>query len=356
LLQWMDDFTSYGTDAGNVARMLNGPYAECTRTELVADPDATAGGKFVLRKFGGGTGGDTRKVLTSAQTTVGIAARYWLSQLPNDSSQQPGLAVFKDILNKEHLRLLCNPTGYLEVWRLDNGGSVMIGQTSGPVMITNAWRHIEIKVVFDAAAGSFEVRLEGVTVLNVSGVRTTSNVSGATATCSQVAFASPPTFQVQTYIKDFIVWDGTGGSNNSFFGSCQVYKIIPDGDVSLNWTPSTGTTGYNLINETTPDDDSGYISAPVPLPSPAQFSLSDLPANVTTVRGVMTVHRSRKTDGGDGNIQTSVISGANTGNGTDRTITTAYTYWTDMFDLDPGGGAWTKALVNALKLKLNRTV
>jgi hypothetical protein len=330
-------------------------------------------------------------------------------------------------------------------------------------VIADAWRHVETQFALDAVNGSIEVRLEGVTVLKLTNIKTITNTSGSVGTAQNVkmgmvafgALTGAPTL----YVKDFIIWDGTTSVNNTFMGSCQVYKLLPDADVTMPWgssaggpptlnAPSTSTTGgtlaagtyyykvsaitpsgetlpsnevsqvttgttssntltwtsvsgatgykiyrgttaggesvyytvgnvltytdtnaastagtpltslvgYNLINEISPDDDTKFISAPFPLPAPAQFSLSDLPNNVTSVRGVMVMHRSRKVDGGDGNIQVSVVSGVNTGNGADRTITTAYTYWWDLFDQDPSGTNWNKTLVNALNLKLNRTV
>jgi hypothetical protein len=84
-----------------------------------------------------------------------------------------------------------------------------------------------------------EVRVEGVTVLTLAGVDTFTNSVGAVASIQNVAQqscqdASGPTM----YVKDYIIWDTTTGFNNDFMGSCQVLKIIPDGDVALNWTPS----------------------------------------------------------------------------------------------------------------------
>jgi hypothetical protein len=71
----------------------------------------------------------------------------------------------------------------------------------------------------------------------------------------------------------------------------------------------------------------------------------------------MPIHRSRKTDAGDGNIQVGAISGASTGLGADRPITTAYTYWWDIFDTDPAtAAAWSRTSVNAMNLQLNRTL
>lgn len=358
MLQWMDDFTSYGTDANRLARLTNGSYAEQAWCDLVADPDPSAGGQFCL-SVGSNTNSIIRRVLTAAQGTVGTAARYWLTNIPSDTNQRPHFASFRDINNNIHVWVTVNPTGYVEAYRHDNAGDVLIAQSASPVIVANAWRHIECKLVLSAAAGSIEVHLEGAQVLNVAGIRTTTDVVGVAATCSTIAIqntrgaAAGP----QMYVKDLIMWDGSGAVNNSFMGSCQVYKIIPNGDVSLGWTPSAGVTGYDKINLTTPLDDGSYISAPFPLPPASTFSMSDLPANVTAVKGVMILQRSRKTDGGDGQVQASLLSGASVGAGANRTITTAYTYWTDMFDLDPQGAInWSPARVNALNLKLDRTV
>jgi hypothetical protein len=356
--QWMDDFTSYGTTgAAADARLLNGIYAENVRASLAADPDPTAGGVMVMSKIAGGLGGALRKVLSAPRVTTGVAARYWLSALPNASGvdSSPWLAVFGDTNNLNNVIIVPDPSGNIRAIRTDNAGALTtLATTSTPCLTANAWKHIEIKCTIDIAAGYVEVRVEGITVLTFTG-RTLGTTSGALSSTQNVSLYSAQSGPTM-FVKDFIIWNTTGGVNNDFMGSCQVVKIIPQSDDSLGWTASTGTTGFNLINDATPDDDTGYITAPFPLPSPSQFNMTDLPVNVSTVRGVMVLHRSRKTDGGDGNIQVSVVSGANVGTGSDRPITTAYTYWYDVFDKDPSGSSWSRTLVNALKLKLNRTL
>jgi hypothetical protein len=345
---WFDNFSIYG---GVASRMLNGVYAEILGSGLIIDPDPTAGGGYVLYAS------DTvRKTLQNARTTVGVAARYWLNSLPSDPSTFPYYASFRDVNNIQHGYLKVDPTGYLRYYRTDTGGDVLLGSSASPVIVANAWLHVETKVFFDVAAGTVQVRVEGVTVLNVAGVRTTTNNGAAAASCQNVNVGRAGNTSVP-YVKDYIIWDNTGARNNDFVGSCQVYSIIPDADIALNWTPFPNDgIGYNKINEANPDEDAKYISAPFPAPAAYKCSLSNLPANVTSVRGVMPIPRSRKIDGGDGNLQVGLISGANTGLGADRAITTAYTYWFDIYDSDPGGGAWTPALVNALQLQLNRTL
>lgn len=359
-ITWMDDFTCYGTDVNRALRLLDGVYASVSRFDLQADPDPSTAGAQVLRGFGGGLGGEIRKVMPTSQATVGVAARLWPAALPPSSLYGMNPFVFYDAGGNIHITIMINPSGYIEAYRndwRDVGNRTLLGTSSTPVMTANAWRHLECKVLIHLSAGTVEVRAEGITVLNLSGIRTLGNVGGPATSVGIIGMMTPQDGGAPAmYWKDFITWDSTGAANTNFLGSCQVLKCTPSSDTSLGWTPSTGTTGFNLINETTPDDDGTYISAPFPLPSASQFQLTDLPVNVTTVKAVQLMHRSKKTDGGDGNLQVTAVSGANTALGADRPITTAYTYMWDVFDLDPSGSAWSRTLVNALQLKLNRTL
>lgn len=356
MINWMDNFNIYGTDAGRTARMSNGPYAAVSWADLLVDPDATAGGTYCLAS----TNFDfsfVRKVMPNPRTTLGSLARFWLSALP--SGPLATYFSFADVNANVHLVVRVDASGFLRVYRNDNAGLVLLGSSANPVIIANAWLHVEAKVFLDVAVGTVAIRVEGITVVNIPAVRTTSDRAGFIASIQNIIlFGGSGNYGATTYAKDFIIWDNTTGFNNDFMGSCQVYKIIPDADVALNWTPSAGGTGFNLINEVTPDDDGSYISAPAPgIPAAYKCSLSDLPVTVTSVRGVMPIHRSRKTDGGDGNIQIGAISGVSTGLGADRPITTAYTYWWDIFDADPAtAGAWSRVSVNAMNLQINRTL
>lgn len=350
-LQWMDDFSFYGTGSTGVARMLNGLYAE-NGCSLVVDPDPTGTGATVLRMINPSNGESlVRRVLSGGQTTVGVAARYWLSTLPATTSSRPRFVSFRNASNQVLCYLTLDPSGYLEAY---NGSGTLVARSDSPVVIANSWRHMETKCTFSTTVGAIAVRIEGVSVLNVTGINT---MGATTGTCENVCLAYLGTNQNSPYmhVKDFIIWDSSGTSNNDWIGTCKVYKIIPDGDVSLNWTPSTGTTGWNLINEATPDDDTSYISAAWPAPSPAQFTMTNLPDDVSVVKGVMAIHRSKKTDGGDGSAQITLVEGINSANGADKAITTAYTYWTDIFNVAPDGGNWNKAKVDNLNLKINRT-
>jgi hypothetical protein len=77
--QFLDDFQGYG---GNAALMLNGKYAEVSTPLRLQDPDPTVAGSFLRHQR---RQRSVRRVLSSAQTTVGIAYRIWIEQIFGES-------------------------------------------------------------------------------------------------------------------------------------------------------------------------------------------------------------------------------------------------------------------------------
>lgn len=341
----------YGT---NASLMLNGLYANASGDQsIIEDPDPNVTGNVVQIFRGGANGRNTpmRFVLPSGQATAGIGVRLWLPSLPTNSAHPHPLR-FMDNTNTEIASLGVETTGALTVNYA--GGSFT---SNALAVVANAWQHVEMKIFVSATVGTIEVRVEGIPVINLTGLNT------GTALVAQVGHATQnngSTLQQpdRYYLKDIIYWDGAGSVNNNFFGSVAVYELIPDGDVIFPWAASNGgATGYNLIDESPPNDNTDYIYALNPPPAACKFTLTDLPIDVTSVRALYTVVRSLKTDGGDGNLQVGLVSGASTGLGSDRPVTTAYTYWADMFELDPATStAWTRISANAAQLQLNRTL
>jgi hypothetical protein len=157
------------------------------------------------------------------------------------------------------------------------------------------------------------------------------------------------------YVKDFHVLDGLGAFNNAKLGPAIVYRRPPTADVSGGWT-STAATKFDAVDEADVND-ADYISAVWPAPAAQLFDVQDLPADVVSVRGVMMLARMSKSDGGDGQVQMGIKSGASTGLGTDRAISTAKTYYWDVKEADPNTGvAFTPAGFNAAQLQINRTL
>jgi len=321
-----DTFNTYGT---NQSLMLDGLYALTFNVALDLDPAGS--GMHVLKASTSAlTGYLTRRVFPGLRTTTGAGFRLWLEGLPLTTSHIPTF-VFLDGSNGQQVAFTVDVIGRI-VAHTGGGGGAQIGITSGPVVTANAWNHIEVKSVASLTVGSVEVRVNGVPVLTVSGVNTGTGYF-------QFALENPASaINYNYYIKDLVVWDNTGTYNTNFLGSVNVLDLLPTSDVAFPWTPSTGTTGYSILDNIPPVD-STYIAAGYPAPAACVFGLADLPADVTSVKAMIPIVRAEKIDGGDGNLQVAMKSGASTGLGSDRPMTVAFTYWQDVFEVDPATSA-----------------
>lgn len=355
-LQWADTFNTYGT---NTAFMLDGLYASLQADNaaptLAADPDPTATGNVFKVQANSGffdQASGARKPLTTPAATIGCAVRLYMSALPYGNARSPVIS-FRDVSNNVLFAMRVLSTGAIQMCNGDSSGATQYGATAQPVLTANAWSHIEIKGKSHASTGTLEVRINGASVLSLTGL----NTGGANIAQIQIGQYSTSAAVAADfyYWKDLIVWDTTGSFNNDFLGTVQCIDTLTDGDTSLTWLPNSGTTGWNILDNVPPLDDSAYIGAATTLTS--TFSLVNLPATVSSIRGNILKTRARKIDGGDGNIQVGLKSGASTGLGADRPITTAYTYWFDVNETDPAtGAAWTPTAFNSAIFQLARTV
>lgn len=354
----MDNFSIYG---GNLGLMLNGIYAEVGDNgglgggiALAADPDGVSPGN-VLTLFGtyGGLSNYSRirYVLPNNVDVCGMAARFWLNNLPASEDNKLCLFQFRDVGNGAMISITVDTTGRLRIRRFNFDGSILATTTS-PVITANAWWHIECKFVI-GTVGSVELRVEGVTVL-------TFNANYGPDQVSQVAIANDPTstsFSDQFYVKDWVIWNNLGTYNTNFVGSVLVKTLVPNSDFALNWaTTPAGRTGASILDNIPPNDGE-YITAGFPsIPAAYQGDLTDLPANISSVKALQTFVRAAKADGGDGSLQVSMISGASTAAGANRPITTAFTYWRDVFETDPATSLpWLPGAVNSARIKIDRT-
>lgn len=361
MLLWCDGFDHYGLDETN---MTDGAYAQVDVnfglewTLSTANPRT---GTHHLRRDDSATGPRfVRRVLGGAKSTVGQAAAVYFDQLPMANDRYV-LYDFRDTANTIQVSVVIQSTGIIEVKRGDRSGT-SLGATATPAVVAEAYQHIETLATFDNSTGSVEVRVNGVTVLSISGADTAASLNEES---SQVALAcgsnsGSADHGVTTDIDDYFCYDDTGSYNNTFIGDRRVLTLFPNADTAQeDWVPSAGSDSFAMVDEADPDDDGTYISAAAGLsPNPVtEFDLSDMPAGVASISAVQLVHRSRKTDAGDANIQLSAVSASSEATGTDRPITEAYTYYHDVVEADPDTSTpFTPSAVDALKLKIERTL
>lgn len=347
-IQYMDNFQFYGT---NTTYMLDGLPWSSISGSLVADPDTSASGN-VLRVTASNNNSntlDTRLSLPTVTTKVGNAFRFYMDVLPTGNGTRPSILAYRSLANAKLYDWIIEPNGSLSLY---NTSGTLIATTTNPVMAPKSWFHYEFYI--DLTAGTYEARIEGVTVLSGTGLTPVPTSIYLLGYSARQDFTSNS--NAKNYMKDFVVWDGSGSVNNSFLGSVTVFLLKVNGDVSSGWTRSSGSTDYGLLNETTPDD-TGYISAGTSLPAASFMTLEDLGASVVGVRGLQTMARAQKSDGGDATLVVSLKSATNTDAGANHQVTTGFKYWFDLSELDPDTGTfWAPLAVNAAEIKLDRTV
>jgi hypothetical protein len=349
-LEHMENFQTYGI--GGQALLTSGIYSAMNLTNIVADPDPSGTGLPVLGLVSSAEP-FLRYVLNTAAATIGEAVRIYMPNLP---TSPPHFMTFNNASLQRLGELIILPTGQIQYI---NGSGTVIGTSSLAQKLTaQAWHHVEVKILFSNGAGTVEIRVDGVVALTLVAVNT---VGVTTGTCSIIELRNTDEAFDGTamYFKDWVIWNTAGTLNNDFFGTVSVISLVPNSDTALGaWSLTGAATGWDILNNAPPVD-TAFLDAAYPggVGSTAQFGMTDCPIDVTSVRALQTMVRATKTDGGDGNLQASLVSGASVGAGANRPITAAFTYWKDVFEVDPATGlAWTVSAANAAELKLVRTV
>lgn len=241
----------YGTD---VEKMLDGKWADNggSGISLIADPDPNIGSAgYVLDANSIGTP-VIRKVLPSTYTTLGVARRIHMSQIPPSLNNCPIITTFKTAANSGILSIFCDTSGRIFACSGATTAGTVYGTTDGPVLTANAWAHVETKVTISASVGTIEVRVNGVTKLNLSGLNLGSTAIG------QLEFGhygNGVGSGNHTRLKDLVIWDDSGDTDNDFFGSVSVFYRKVTGTITIGgWTLSAGTTAVNLIDGPRPSN------------------------------------------------------------------------------------------------------
>lgn len=354
-LLWADSFDFYGV----IGNLTEGVYAEVNSVTLMTANPRT--GTHHIRISSGTTVSSSlfRRVLGGAKTTVGVAGAFYYVTLPALNARCK-VFDFRDAANAVQITIVVQSTGTISAYR-GTGAGTLLGTSASPVVSAETYQHIEAVVFFSQTVGTIEVRVNGVTVLSLSGIDT---VFTSLVECSQVSIGgvtdiSPSTSGTpQTDIDDIFCYDDTGSFNNSFIGDRRVITLYPNANtIQADWTPVGAASGYECIDEVSPDGDTTYITASTPgSPGPiSEFGITNLPAGISAISGVVVIGMARKTEAGIADTQWSVISGASETAGTVRQMTEIYTYRQDVFETDPASAApFTPSEVDALLIKVER--
>lgn len=275
-----------------------------------------------------------RRVFGEAKQVVGFGYRFNVEELPSaepiDDNGGYGLelANFRDVANTSHCHITLGTDGAVIFRR----GNTEIGR-SDPCIAPGGYHHFEAKVKIDNSTGYVEVRVNEVTVLNLTGIDTQNSANATAAQVSVGLRGSVSTGAVgfsTCDFDDFFAWDddNTDAENTivDFIGDKGVYWLPVNADTAeADWTKSTGVTGYTLIDEIPPSGGTDYI-ADTTGAARSIFGVSDLPANVAELIAVMPVIMPRKEDSGSVTMRGGIVVNGQESYGPDDSPSTAYAY------------------------------
>lgn len=335
-----------GRETGSAARSSSTGDLELTTPLLVASPDNTWFTNIAVKFV------DTIGLATGTTVFPGLT-------IMRGASEQITIDFIPD--NRD-----CG--NFIKI-RVARGGTVL--GTTTLAMASTYWHYLEIKAVLRTGVnGSVEIKVSqqnNTTVqwLNLTGINTANSGSDGADTF-RLRWSGNDTSGGHIDYDDWIIYDTTGGVNDTFLGPTTIIGMIPSGTGNtMNWTLDGGATSiadawddpYNA--QSVADDDRRVTSDTVGL-----VALAALPNNAylgsTTVRGIMV----RTTMGMDSTgtrtikhyLRNTVLPGETEGTKSFVVSSTSYVGNYEVFDVDPNtAGAFNTASLNGLETGVKMT-
>jgi hypothetical protein len=374
-LLWCDGFDHYGTDETN---LTDGPYATAADVTLTTAQVATGTHSILIGESTNNSSvGGLRKVLPASVTKMGLCMRLYFPGLPESNTSAMIAGFQTSNANLGHVSVFLDSNGRLLFYKDTNHNlsgemGTLIAQ-SDPVLTANAWHHVELQVFIHATTGWVRAAVNGVHVYQATGLDTLEDSSGIVSIAitqpyygTSAGINNGDFYMDDLYMYDFVgdsavdtdfvpTTDGSGLAT-SYIGELQVMYLPPNGDTAeTDWVRSTGSNDYEVVDETSPNDnDYIYSTAATDL---SEFDLTDLPEDITYVRGLQLLGRMSKADAGACMIKFGMKSVAATADSAEFPITVEPTYWWKFQNTDPDSSArWTRASLNAAKFRITRSV
>lgn len=289
----------------------------------MSDLFSTVQAATTLETSGGAFGGQfTRISVASTALEFGLpaasAARggtsnvfhlsFWIRCLTYSATADEALVRIEDTAEGDFVELeIVNPGGELEVTEWASGsGSLGVSSTS---VTDGDWHHVELAFVADNTSGVAKLWIDGNLEVDVSGDTTGFGGNISTTGIDNLDWRSD---DMEIDIDDLLVWDeeGTGLVESGQLGPHRIELKTPTADGnSEDWTLSTGTDAYALLDEDSAASAADYVETST-LDDQMLFELSASGfGNPQTIHGVALHTRAAFTGAGTPELNGRVRSG-----------------------------------------------
>lgn len=262
-----------------------------------------------------------------------------------------------------------NTAGFQWILRFDNYGTIAfqkhiggnnfttLARTPAYTFFPGRWFYVEVQWLPGlGTSGTIEVRVNTVTVLSMPATTTAYGtvVSPATASGYDLIFHGVNRLQDgntgEQRWDDFYLLDSAGSVNNTWLGNTRAKYMAPVSNstplqFAIGGTAPAATNWQSVLNQLLNDTKYVYAS------TVGYQDLYGIDPNLNTpaVFGVEVAGAYRQDDATQRFIKNTIKSGSVTTTGPARAINQSYTFYPDIYELDPNTGAgFTGAAVNAL--------
>lgn len=171
-------------------------------------------------------------------------------------------------------------SGHVEVY-LGNFATLVF--TSTNALAPDQYCVIEMRIKIDDASGELELRFDGISQGTFSG----DTKPGADTEINVLKWGNQYNGNTN-YLDDIVINDISGSYNNSWPEALKVVRLAPTADAGTNqWTPSTGSDHYAVVDEVPPDmtDNLKALSSGLV----EKFVLQDLPVEAKSIKVVQAI-------------------------------------------------------------------
>jgi|SRR5215510_1913267 len=329
-LRFMDGFDHYAS--ADLAKKWNSSsYSSFLTINSAAGRRGTSG----LRANASGTV-QYAGITLDSQTT-------WIVGMALLAATIPSNALFLSFWDGANFQceMRLNTTGTFTFLR----SPTVLGTTTN-VISQNTFYYIEVRVLISTTVGTVDIRVNGTSWLALTGQNTQAG-SANTANTIRIGNIAANGSMGQTDFDDFYLCDGTGSAPyNTFLGDCRIDTLFPNAEGGTQqWTPSTGTSHYTLVDETAPNT-TDYVSSITPTQREL-FGMQNLTTITGTIYGAQACLATMKSDAGSRVIRNVIRSGSSDSLGANVTLGTSQLYQISLHTTDPATStAWTETGVN----------
>jgi len=226
-----------------------------------------------------------------------------------------------------------------------------VQHTSLHTVLAQTWHYIEVKILLNNGAGTCQFQIDGA-VGEAEGTNLDTLFNGSA--CDNVRWISTGTNE-DWALDDCYLGDSSPAGAMDFLGDTRVITLLPDGDDSVQFTPTEGDNHSGVDDTQTVVADTTYNESN----TSGHKDLFTMSASgidpADTIHGITVNMWTQKVDAGAADMRLELDSNAVTDTSSAFTQTTSYGWFSKFHPLNIDGNvAWTSTTVDAVKAGYSR--